>query len=225
MFCIGSAVKIAQRLLFWYLLQNGMIQNTYMWAVSWAMINALVNPSSLFSAQLLLGSHAPETGAYPDGPPISDFVNHRAISWEDLPPGKAACNFLFQVLTFSRDFLALPCRITLCFLCSYMIILVMTSFMLAFRDGSWYIALTCGRIFYEPIRNISKTYHISTPTVLKYCTIKYYILDSVIYLVFLPNTLLFIEKMTFYFHSNITYLLYSSKTIRISPLYPCHGSL
>lgn len=55
-------------------------QNTYMCATSCAMIKALVKPSSRFKAHDLEGSHTPDTGAYPEGPPISNRVSHTATS-------------------------------------------------------------------------------------------------------------------------------------------------
>lgn len=84
-----------------------------MCAVSCAIINALVNPSSLFRAQLLFGSQTPATGAYPDGPPMSDLVNHMAKSCRGSSAASDAWMALFQELTFSKDFLALPILITL----------------------------------------------------------------------------------------------------------------
>lgn len=43
-------------------------------------MNALDKPSSLMSEELLAGSQTPDTGAYPDGPPISFLVSQMATS-------------------------------------------------------------------------------------------------------------------------------------------------
>ncbi|CAG5106096.1 Protein of unknown function [Cotesia congregata] len=43
------------------------------------MIKALVRPSSRFSAHDLAGSHTPDTGAYPDGPPMSSLKTYHRI--------------------------------------------------------------------------------------------------------------------------------------------------
>jgi hypothetical protein len=75
--------------------------STYTWAISWAMMNALVRPSSLLRVQLLVGSQAPDTGAYPDGPPISARVSHTATSC--CPP---SCSF--QRFTFSSERFEFP---------------------------------------------------------------------------------------------------------------------
>lgn len=105
-------------------------------------MNALVSPSSLVKAQLLSGSHTPATGAYPEGPPISDLVNHKAKSCLGAPSGIELCNLLFQLLTLVRDFLEWPGRTIPCFLCSYRSNLVTTNLRLASSEGSWYMALT-----------------------------------------------------------------------------------
>lgn len=55
-------------------------KKTNICATSWAIMNALVSPSSRFKAQDLAGSQAPPTGAYPDGPPMSSLVNQTATS-------------------------------------------------------------------------------------------------------------------------------------------------
>lgn len=111
--------------------------DTYVCAISWAIMKALVSPSSLFSVQLRFGSQTPATGAYPDGPPMSARVSHTAISWTASPGERDACRRLFQAFTFCSDLFASPNRITESLLDSKKYNLVMTSCRFASREGSW----------------------------------------------------------------------------------------
>lgn len=69
------------------------------------MMKALVKPSSRFKVQDLAGLQTPETGAYPEGPPMSKRVSHIAMSWLSFDKDKS---FRFHLLTFSNDLLEFP---------------------------------------------------------------------------------------------------------------------
>lgn len=56
-------------------------------------MKALVKPSSLFKVQLRTGLQQPPTGAYPEGPPKSNRVNHIAKSCRDSPGSKMVQQF------------------------------------------------------------------------------------------------------------------------------------